>query len=305
MVRRFSSSAAALAASLTVLVALASDVDDLVAQGVELRRDGRDAEALVVFRRAHAIAPTPRVIAQLGLAEQALSKWPDAERDLSTALARSDDPWIAKNAEPLRKALLAVEAHLGWLEVTCDVAGANLRVAGANIGTSPLSLPVRVVAEPVAVEASKAGYAPLRVVVSVASSQHAKVDLSLTPLPPAPAEAKPDVPRPTKTALSPMIGAGLIGVAVAGVVVGSWFGVRALEWKKERSAHCDPTGCDPEGLTADRELRFASTSSTIAFGVAAVTGVVGVILTVPAFGRTSVSPAVATHGFGLSWQGAF
>jgi len=302
---RAASVAALLAVSLTVVTARAADADELVAQGIELRREGRDAEALEVFRRAQAIAPTPRITAQLGLAEHALSKWLDAERDLSTALTRADDPWIAKNLEALRSALSAVEAHLGWLQITCDIPGAKLRVAGGSVGETPLSAPVRVVAEPVTVEAQKQGYAPVKLVVSIASKQHARVDLALTPSAPTPAAPKPvDALPPPRTALSPMIGMGLIGVSIAGVVVGTWFGVRALDAKKEQSAHCDP-GCDTEGLTAHSELRVASTTSTIAFGAAAVTGVVGVLLALPVFGRGSVAPTVATQGLGLSWRGEF
>ncbi len=219
--------------SLTASAARASEVDDLVKQGVELRRDGHDAEALAVFRRAYAIEATPRVIAQIGLAEQALSRWVDAERDLLLALARDEDPWIAKNAEPLRTALAAVQAHLGWLEVTCSVAGASLRVGGAELGEAPLS-PLRVVAESVSVEARRAGYAPVLIVVSVASGQHAKVELTMTPQPVVTAPPKPAVETPARTALSPRVGAGLIGVAVAGVVAGSFLESVSSERSKPR-----------------------------------------------------------------------
>src|SRR5437868_5098645 len=76
--------------------ARADDADALIKQGVELRRARRDREALERFRRAYDLAPTPRALAQMGLAEQALSRWVDAESHLGRALEIAEDAWIAK-----------------------------------------------------------------------------------------------------------------------------------------------------------------------------------------------------------------
>src|ERR1700755_329211 len=54
-------------------------VEALLHEGVSLRRQGRDEEALEVFRRAHAEAPTPRTSAQMALAAQAVGNWVEAE----------------------------------------------------------------------------------------------------------------------------------------------------------------------------------------------------------------------------------
>src|SRR5689334_14201627 len=60
--------------------------DRLLKRGVELRKAGKDDEALEAFRAAYTSRPSPRAQAQIGLAEQALGRWGDAERDLSEAL---------------------------------------------------------------------------------------------------------------------------------------------------------------------------------------------------------------------------
>ena len=49
--------------------------EHLIKQGVELRAKGKDAEALVLFQKAYAATPSPRALAQIALAEQALGRW--------------------------------------------------------------------------------------------------------------------------------------------------------------------------------------------------------------------------------------
>src|SRR3982751_2270792 len=74
--------------------ARADDAEPLIRRGIELRRAGRDAEALEQFRQANQLAPSPRAAAQIGLAEQALGRWLDADGHLRAALAAPSDPWI-------------------------------------------------------------------------------------------------------------------------------------------------------------------------------------------------------------------
>src|SRR5450432_505854 len=92
-------------------VALAPSDEDavgLMRQGIELRRAGRDQDALDLFQRAERVAPSPRGLAQIGLAEQALGRWVAANRHLGSALKNQGDPWIARNHAKLEKAARAV-----------------------------------------------------------------------------------------------------------------------------------------------------------------------------------------------------
>src|SRR5688572_26433692 len=74
-------------------------------QAVELRRRGECSRALELFQRAHAMAPTPKTIAQMGLAELDLHRWTDAEKHLGAALGSAEFPWIRKNRQYLEPAL--------------------------------------------------------------------------------------------------------------------------------------------------------------------------------------------------------
>lgn len=58
-----------------------------IRKGVELRRKGRNQEALAEFQKAFfEVAHTPRAAAQLGLCEQSLGNWLRAHLHLSDAL---------------------------------------------------------------------------------------------------------------------------------------------------------------------------------------------------------------------------
>src|SRR5260221_25029 len=81
--------------------AAAQDADAFIKQGIALRRALKEQEALTAFRRAYELAPSPRAVAQIGLAEQALGRWADAEAHLLTALEAVSDPWIDKYRTPL------------------------------------------------------------------------------------------------------------------------------------------------------------------------------------------------------------
>lgn len=106
------------------------DAEALVSKGVALRQEGKDAEALALFRQAYDKAPTARARAQMGLAEQALGMWLKAEEDLKAAID-STDPWVERYRDPLDSALRTVRGRLGSLELVVNVPNAEVLVDGA------------------------------------------------------------------------------------------------------------------------------------------------------------------------------
>ena len=115
-------------------------------EGVRMRTERRDVEALHAFQQAYAIEPRPVVLAQIGLAEQALERWADAEAHLSEALTQVDDPWISANAETLGASLSVVRGHLGTLRVIGPEDAIALQVEvderAAGSATTPMRLAV-------------------------------------------------------------------------------------------------------------------------------------------------------------------
>jgi hypothetical protein len=146
-----------------------ADGEDLIRQGVELRRSGDDASALKLFQQAYAVGNTPKAMAQIGLAEQALGHWVAADNHLRQALQSTEDPWIHKHLGAMNQALKAVAHHVGLLEVSGSPPGAEIRVDGELVGRLPLPNPVAVTVGEVAIDVRAPGYLPITRVATTAA----------------------------------------------------------------------------------------------------------------------------------------
>lgn len=152
MKRRYSISARATHLSVVFLVvstiaghARADEADEAYKLGVEDRRAHKDAEALEQFQLAQRLRPSPRSLAQIGLAEHALGRWQDAARDLQSALQVKDDPWIEKNRAVLEEALKKVRTHL-----PADGSGSEPSAAAPSAPSTGVMPPVPATAAPAA-----------------------------------------------------------------------------------------------------------------------------------------------------------
>jgi hypothetical protein len=191
---------AALSALLALVLVLASGAaraeppvadEALIREGVELRRAGKDEEALARFQAAYRLRATPHAQAQMGLAEQALGRWVEAARDLEAALQAVGDPWVAKSTATLQPALAAVETHLGRLQVLGSPPGAKVKVDEQDVGELPMPAGVRVPAGEVVITVSAAGHIPInrKVTIQPGASTRETIVLHAT-------DAAPTVPAP-------------------------------------------------------------------------------------------------------------
>jgi hypothetical protein len=158
----------------------ATEADAALKRGVELRRRGDDAQALVEFQHAFSWYRSARALAQIGFAEMALGRWRDAEEHLGQALADADDDvWVRRNRATIDQSRAAVASHLGSLEVLGSPEGAELRVDGRLVGRLPLARPIRVAAGDVGVELRAAGYLPSSRPVTITAGQLSRETITL------------------------------------------------------------------------------------------------------------------------------
>jgi hypothetical protein len=267
----------------------ADDVSDLLRRGVALRRERRNEEALAAFQEAARLAPTPPVVAQLALAEQALGHWPDAARDLDAALASPSDPWIAKNLDALRAAQSVVAAHVAWIAIDVEPADAQIRLDGralaaggvTPVGTGPGVIEVR--ADARVPDVRRVDLAPgerLHLVISLAQAPAPPGPAAATPLPAADAQLVPAAPvapgvlvvASSATASNqgtrgpPIVPIVLGAAGIAALATGTYFGVRTFSEKAMRDTLC-VGGCVPEAATHDADARTSATASTVSFAV--------------------------------------
>jgi hypothetical protein len=308
-----------LAVGSNALAGAPEEAEALISQGIALREQGKDDQALDLFRKAEAKAKTPRSTAQIALAEQALGMWVLAEAHLSAALEAKNDTWVEKHRGVLEGALATIQKHVGALEVRVNVAQAEVFVDGALVGTLPRSTPIRVETGPRQVEVRAVGYYPVSRAVSVSVEGMARETFSLAKLPPdAPKDpggpvadkgstvsliAEPtNIPR---TAGWVLVGTGAAAAAFGGVS----FLVRELQTGRYNDRlDCpgvnkpnQPAVCQ-EILDAETTWRTVGLASFIGAGVLGVAGLSLVLFspsTKPSTTKVSAScvPTVGTLGW--------
>jgi hypothetical protein len=285
--------------------AQATDAEALTTQGIALRRDHKNAEALETFRRAFALAPGPRIQAHLGLAEQSVGQWLEAERDIRAALEAREDPWIVKNRDALEQAVRIVVGHLGWIDVQTAVPDAEIWLNGSQVTRRAPGEPIRVVAGTNVVEVRAPGYLPTMRTLLVLPNTRMTESFALSPLPAPPDREKaaieargPEAPstvgpststpgaartpdaEPAK-GLSPVVYVGL-AVGGAGVLVGSVTGLLSLSRASKAKEGCHPDrSCDASSqpdIDASRTLADVANVSFVIGGVGAAVGVVAWLL---------------------------
>jgi hypothetical protein len=243
----------------------AADAETLIRRGIELRRAGKDAEALSLLQQAYALDGTPRALAQVGLVEQALGRWGLADQHLQRALESAADAWVRKNRAALEDALKAISHHVGHVEVTGSPAGAEVRIDGELMGRLPLPGPISVAAGGIAIEVRATGFLTIARATSVDVGELTRESFNLQALTPtgrAPVEppavrsaaasstepaARVEMPAPPPVVRDQMGARRVATLAIAGFAVGALaLGVvEHLSWQNKVGSFDDMVGCDP------------------------------------------------------------
>jgi len=308
-----------------VVPGAAPSEEDLISRGIALREARNDVAALDAFRQAYDVKKSARALAQVALAEQALGRWVAAELDLGHALARGDDAWIVRNKALLDQALVEIRGHLGSLQITGGVPGAEVLVDGTSVARLPLAAPLRVNAGRVTLEVRAAGYAPLARAVNVPKRGLARETVALvaaspsTPSPSAseaavvavaPPEARVDANDASGIGWSvrKKVGVAFGAAAVASAVVGTTF----LFVRDGRAQDFNDAGCGTEALTPACSGLRDKADNALAWGLAGLAGTlvlggVGAYLLLWPSGTDVNRIAKADPGAGLrcapAWQG--
>jgi hypothetical protein len=299
-------------------VRAADDTEALISRGIELREQGKDDQALEVFRKADAAAPSPRTKAQVGLAEQALGIWVAAEAHVEAALAAKEDAWIERYRAPLASALAIIKKHVGSLEVRGGVPGADVLIDGAKIGTLPMRAPWRVEVGRRAIEVRAAGYYTASRATDIVASSTTRETFDLVrdegaADPPHPAGTPPVVVESPRTgSVQRTMGWIFVGTGGAALVVGV---VGLVARQSAVSAYNDDAACPGMGepvqppqcndrISSANTWRTVSVASFIGGGVLTVGGAV-LVLTAPSPAPASARVACGPMGVGLACAGRF
>jgi PEGA domain-containing protein len=202
--------------------------DQLVAKGVELRKKGDHAGALREFQAAHAIEPSGRTLAQMGIAEATLQRWTEADEHLEQALG-SPGFWVEKNRITLQQTLQTVRTHTSEVSIK-GPSGAVVTIGDKVVGQIPLPAILRVREGAVAVKVESPGYKPFSQIIVAGGGTRVIVTATLDPLAPDRAVPVPPAAHETESLLGHDTSSGPrswrrwtgIGALTVGLVAVTW-----------------------------------------------------------------------------------
>jgi hypothetical protein len=246
--------------------------DALVVEGVQMRIQGRDSEAVERFRKAVELEPDSlRARGQLALALHAVGRWREAEQVMELVLAETPDEWVERHRAELEGSLRTVRAHLAWLQVDAQGPGA-VWLDGHRVGSLPLSAPLRVVARRHQLEIRSSDHAPVRKEIDMAPGERVVVDIArpeASPMRPQPdpvpmrRTARWEAQREPRESRARTYGLVLLGAGAAGLATGAAFGTYAIIARRQRDQECDADVCSARGIQIDARGRQAATFSTL------------------------------------------
>lgn len=196
-----------------------------IERALQLRERGRDDEGWQLLAALYARCPTPRVTAQLGVAEHALARWLDAAAHLDAALGAAHDAWVNARRGPLEALRRDVGGHLAELTLDCPLADAALTVDGVSRGLVRDHSPLRLTEGAHRIEVTAPGHRRALATLTLAGGERLVRRFDLAPEPPPAAPERDPTPAPAtpptaRTAGRPQRAVGIAGLAVGAVVAG-------------------------------------------------------------------------------------
>jgi hypothetical protein len=251
------------------------------AEGEKAYTAGNYAAAYDSFKKAHDLIPTPHAEFWLAMSLAQQGKDEEATKALEALLASPEASKIGEDKQAeAKKKLDELKAKQGAeVNLVSTPPGAQVTVDGqAQMGETPMTVKMTPGAHKLVL--TLAGYEAKQVDLEAKAGDklEQKVELkSADMLPPAeptpaalPPEPPPEPPPPPPAAKSKVPAFITLGVAGAGAIVGTFFGIKALSAKSDFEDAPTNDGAD--------DVERNALISDMAFGVAITLGVTGVVL---------------------------
>jgi hypothetical protein len=261
---------------------------------LELYQQHALEEALLEFERAYQLAPSYKILYNLGLIHRELNHHAEALKAFRQYLNDGGSEISDERRLSVEQAIREIVPRVATIEIATNVEGADVRVDDLDVGQSPLRSPVTVNPGRRRITASKTGYLPETKMVTVVGSDSVRVQLTLQSSRPAPVD-----PAPRNYAIvSWSITAALTGVAIV-------MGVLAInandEFDSARDTNPNPNAQELVDMR-NKVTLYAALADGFA-AAAAVGGGISIYLTVRA--AIQASDNEADTGFALGLRGRF
>lgn len=276
-------------------------------KGYELKKAGRCAEAVVFLRESFEKRPTAKAVLNLAECEESSGKFLTARGHYEQGKRLSSSERNAELTALADARVSAIRSRIPRVTFVLPRGGElyldGARLAGlSDVEVDPGDHVARIVLPGFEARSAALTLAPgERRSVTLEPGPAIQADPGLQGRASAPGAGQAEGGSPgsaRRVAGGVIFGAGVLGVAVGSVLALTAKG----DYDSAVSSHCDPSGCDPEGLAGVSGARGRADGATVLFvagGVATATGLV-LFFTAP---RASVRAGAS--GAGLFVRGAF
>ncbi|MBV9950203.1 MAG: PEGA domain-containing protein [Myxococcales bacterium] len=144
--------------------------EELLKQGIALRRAGNDEAALAVFLDLEKMNPdSVRVLLHVSTAAQATGRWVMAYDYLQRAENHRDDPYFQRHKGAIETVEWTIAQRVGQFRALGSPTGAEVRLNGQLVGTLPMVGVRPVEIGSYVLEVTKPGYYPMRRPITIAA----------------------------------------------------------------------------------------------------------------------------------------
>jgi hypothetical protein len=166
-------------------------------RGIELFKEADFRGALIELRRANQIAPSFRVLYNIGQCYLELQDYAGALRSFQAYLNEGGARIPRERRTAVEGDIQKLQGRVAYVEVTSNVAGAEVRVDEDVVGTTPLDKPVLVGSGRRKISVEKAGLPSAEKMIDVAGGDRLTLSLPLNQPTSAPAAASPPAAAPS------------------------------------------------------------------------------------------------------------
>lgn len=168
-------------------------------KGLELYQEGAFDAALIELQRAYDLAPSYKILYNIGLVDLQLNDYAGALRTFRKYLEEGGKKVDAKRRAEVEKEIEKLQGRVATLSIKTGVSGAEVLVDDQKVGETPLSEPLLVSAGKRKISLSKDGFAPVSRVINVAGGDQKTITLELRSTAEVKAERKKqEQDKPTK-----------------------------------------------------------------------------------------------------------
>jgi tetratricopeptide (TPR) repeat protein len=151
-------------------------------QGVQLYNEGSFEAALAEFRKAYQLSPNYRLLYNIAQTYFELHDYVSSSKTLKQYVQAGGSEISSARRAEVNELNQKLDDRIAYLDIACNVDGADIRVDEISVGVSPLAPAVPVNAGPRRITAVKAGYAVAAQMVTVVGGERSKVSFNIAAL---------------------------------------------------------------------------------------------------------------------------